>query len=381
MTSRERVMRILNHQEADRIAIDLGGIVASMHIEAYDRLKKYLGFKEDRGLSWDKIWFQVEHFDERMLNEFNIDFRRIYLRGPSNGKVRFNPEGTMMDEWGITYKRITTSHGHLSEMVGHPLAEASLEDIESYSWPDPTDPARTEGLEEEVKNLYENSDYAIVAAAIDAGPFEIASWLRGTEQYYIDLLTNREFAVCLLEKLVNIYIEFYRVYLNKVGKYIQMIETTDDYGAQNAPLISPQIYRDLLKPQHKRLLNFIKSRTDAKIFLHSCGSVYDLIDEFYDSGVDVLNPIQPRAAKMEPWRLKRDFGDKMVFHGGIDEQYLLPEGTLEEIDAEVHRVIKILPSGGGYIFAPAQNIQPDTPPENVATMYKATKKYGKYPIR
>jgi|GEM_PF-2139550 len=165
MTSRERVTRILNHQEADRIAIDLGGRVASMHIEAYNRLKGYLGIREDHGLTWNKLWFQVEDFDERVLNEFDIDFRRVYLRGPSNGGVRFNPDGTITDEWGLTLKKITTSHGPLREMIGHPLAEASLEDIESYSWPDPTDPARTKGLEEEVKNLYESTDHAIVAGA------------------------------------------------------------------------------------------------------------------------------------------------------------------------------------------------------------------------
>jgi len=378
MTSRERVTRILNHQEADRIAIDLGGRVASMHIEAYNRLKGYLGIREDHGLTWNKLWFQVEDFDERVLNEFDIDFRRVYLRGPSNGGVRFNPDGTITDEWGLTLKKITTSHGPLHEMIGHPLAEASLEDIESYSWPDPTDPARTKGLEEEVKNLYESTDHAIVAGAIGAGPFEVASWLRGSEQYYIDLLTNREFAVRLFEKVVDLYIEFYRVFLNKVGKHIQIIETSDDYGTQRGLLISPQLYKDVFKPQHKGLLNFIKSRTDAKIFHHSCGSVYDLIDELHDSGVDVLNPIQPGAAKMEPWRLKGDFGNKMIFHGGIDEQYLLPRGTPEEIDVEVHEVIRTLAPGGGYILAPAHNIQPDTPPENVVAMYKAAEKHGRY---
>lgn len=378
ISHRERVVKTLNHEETDRVPIDLGGRVASMTDGAYYQLKNYL--KIEGGAEEINEWYTVDVLDERILEKFDIDLRRIFLRGGRYVSSP-NPDGTFVNEWGIKQKRVNQKDGHYAEMISTPLKGASFEEIDKHPWPDPYDPLRVKGLKEKVEDLFYNTDYAISAGTVGGGLLEYALWLRGTDEFLIDMMLNKKFAVGLIERIYEVQKGFYEVFLDVVGKYVQMIETHDDYGMQTGLMISPALYREIIKPYYVQLVKFIKSKTNAKIFLHSCGSLVDLIDELIDAGVDVLNPIQPAAAGMgDPGALKKRFGKRICFHGGIDEQYILPQGGPKDVEEEVKKRIRGFAPGGGYILAASHNIQVDTPPENVIAMFEAARKYGGYPI-
>jgi uroporphyrinogen decarboxylase len=163
-----------------------------------------------------------------------------------------------------------------------------------------------------------------------------------------------------------------------VDGYVQVVAQGDDLGTQRGPWISPAMYRKLIKPHHKRLYDFIHSRTDAKVFMHSCGSVYDLIPDLIEVGVEVLNPIQRSAAKMDITNLKREFGKDLTFWGGgIDVQQVLPYATPDQIKAETHQSMDVLGKDGGYMFCAAHNIQPDVTPDRFDAMYQAALNYNR----
>jgi uroporphyrinogen decarboxylase len=209
--------------------------------------------------------------------------------------------------------------------------------------------------------------------------WELGYMLRGLEQMLMDVVLNPEFVSALLAKLLEINLAATGRFLDKVGPYIQVIRTADDLATQKGPLMSPQTYRTLLKPVYKQYFDLIKSKTEAKIFYHSCGNVTQLIDDLVEIGVDILNPVQV-SAMGDTSELKARFGDKVVFWGGIDTQHVLPHGSVEEVEAEVRRCIRDLAPGGGYVVAAVHNIQPDVPPENIIAMAVATRKYGTYPL-
>jgi uroporphyrinogen decarboxylase len=381
VTPRERVRLALTFREADRVPIDLDGWATYFTEGGYRSLIRHLGSDEEPQVN---DWFLVSGIEESILRRFGVDFRRVGLGVPEGFRSRTYPDGSWDDEWGIRKRKVahrsprTGETAYYAEMIEPPLAEASISDLESYPWPDPDDPGRYRDLRERVKRLYETTDQALVAAAIGMGIFEQAQALRGIQRFFEDLLINREFATLLIDKILQIQLEIFDRYLVIVGPYVEMIETSDDYGMQTGPLISPQLYREMLKPAHKRLNRFIKERTEAKIFLHSCGSVADVLDDLIEAGVEVINPVQPRARDMDSSSLKSRFGGRVVFHGGVDEQYVLPLGSIDEVREEVaHRIAAFAP-GGGYIFAPAHNIQDDVPPENVVTMFEAALEYGQY---
>jgi uroporphyrinogen decarboxylase len=368
MNSRERVMAALHHEPPDRVPVDLGSTaVSGIHQRANNALKALLGIEADEPVH-DLIQGLVVP-DEQILQRFGVDLRRVALRPPSN-VAAFLPSGsedTYHDEWGIRRQ-----HAELYwEIVEHPLADAKVEDLPHYPWPDPHDPCRVAGLAEEAQRLYEETDYALVADFLGGGLFEQALWMRGFERFMMDLVSDAPFATALLDTLLELYVEFYDVYLEAVGPYVQIVALGDDLGMQTGPLISPKLYRRLIKPRHKELYDFIYARTEAKIMHHTCGSVFPLVQDLIDVGVDILNPIQTSAQGMDPAALKREFGEQLVFHGGIDVQQILPFATPDRVREEVKRIVATLGQGGGYIFAPSHNIQADVPPENVLAMYEA----------
>ncbi len=359
----------LNHQQPDRPPLDLGGSVASLMEGAYWPLKARLGIQGDGGETVSPIFVMLD-LDERILQALQIDLRRVRLRPPSDFTSPRFGDGSWADEWGLRQKKV----GHYAAMVGHPLAEATEADLDSIPWPNPFDPARVAGLAEQARQLYEQSDYALVAH-LPGGIFETALYMRGFAAFLADLKRNKRFAHKLLHKVFEVICGQYEVMLNVVGPFVQMVETADDLGIQTGPMLSPALYREMIKPLHRQLFAEIKARTSAKIFMHTCGGVRPFIEDLIEIGLDVLNPIQPHAAGMESAALKRDFGARLSFHGGIDEQHTLPRGTPEEVKAQAQRVLETLSPGGGYILAPAHNLQPDTPPENIVAMYRAASEF------
>jgi uroporphyrinogen decarboxylase len=235
------------------------------------------------------------------------------------------------------------------------------------------------GLQEEVQGLAIDTPYAIAAyRPTISGIFEMAQQLRGTEKLLTDLVLDKHFVDALFRKLADILGEFYRAYLGVVGPYVQIVELADDLGSQAGPLISPRVYRELLRDRHAGLVRTIKqSAPQSKVMLHSCGSIRAFIPDFIAAGIEILNPVQPLAKGMEPARLKADFGKDIVFLGGVDVQQTM-RGPVEGVRDEVRRRIEELGKDGGFILAPSHNFGDDVPLENILAFFDAAHLYGSY---
>jgi len=265
-----------------------------------------------------------------------------------------------------------------NRMMNHPLQQIrDIDERDDFNWPDPYAEGRIANVEKTAKILSEKTDYALVAAGIQ-GAFERSWYLRGFEEFLRDLIVNPRLACAIMDRVVEVHMGLADVLLSEVGDYIQMYESGDDLGCQTSLLFSPETYRRFVKPRQQKLLKFVKSKTDAKVFFHCCGAIRPLIPDLVEIGVDVLNPIQPRAEGMDARLLKAEFGDRVCFHGGIDIQQTLPQGSIIDVRNEVESKISTLAPGGGYILAPAHIIQPDTPPENILALYETARKLGRY---
>jgi uroporphyrinogen decarboxylase len=375
MSSRERVLAAINHEEPDRVPVDLGGLATNIQTAPFNELKDYLG------LMFETKNFLRDHVEipEEILDRFGVDTRYIRLNPPKKSwRMKIDPDNSYVDEWGCRWKKPESSF--YWDIVNHPLKEATIEDLEAYPWPDPNDPGRTEGLRERVKWLRENTDYAIVADMPALGIFELA-WvsLRGPT-FFMNMIFDKPFVNALLGKIADTMLGIYKNYIDTVGEFIDIINVSDDLGTQNGPLISLESYRELIKPYEKKLWQSIKNQTEAKLYLHSCGSIYQFIPDLIEMGVDIIDPVQVKAKDMETQKLKAEFGDRITFWGAIDTQEVLPFGTPEDVENEVKRRIGDLAPGGGYVLAPSHNIQPGVPPENVCTMFEVAQKYRDYPI-
>ncbi len=270
-------------------------------------------------------------------------------------------------------------NGYYYDIVDCPLKNASISDLDKYDWPDSYASERTKGLEKEARKLWEETDYAIVAN-FTGSIFTHAQQLRGFEAFLMDMLTNQRFAEKLMDRLLEFHLMVAESFFQSVGRYLDVVKLADDVATQNGPLISLELYRKLVKPRQRELISFIKKRTNAKILLHSCGAVYPFVNDFIEIGVAILNPVQVSASGMDTRKLKKEFGDKVVFWGGIDTQRVLPYGTVQDAENEVRRRIRDLAPGGGYVLSAVHNIQPDVSPENICTMYNAAINCGVYPI-
>lgn len=383
MKPRERVLTALEHKEPDRAPIDLGGTICSgIHIVAYQNLTRQLGLPSEAPIV--DIVQQLAAPSEHVLDRFGSDFRAVYMRSPRTWVFQeYTSESGrpyFVDEWGIKWGK----NPYYYDMIDHPLKQADTQTLEKFQWPDANAPGRVEGLSDEVKTLRKKTDFAIVAGIsgpVAGGLFEQAWFLRGFQNFLMDMMIRPEFTNALLDRIMDVQMKFYDLYMQTVGEYVDIIEWGDDYGMQTGPLISPALFKKYIKPRDTKFLDFVRQRTDAKIFWHSCGSIYPFINDLIEVGVDILNPVQPLAANMNHARLKKEFGSKLCFHGGLDIQRVLPRGTPDEVTEATRGVLKDLAPGGGYIFASAHNIQADVPPQNITTMFDAARKYGEYPLK
>jgi uroporphyrinogen decarboxylase len=209
--------------------------------------------------------------------------------------------------------------------------------------------------------------------------YEICWYLRGLEQWFCDLMSDTEFCEAMLEQTLKFWLDWFRLFLDEVGDVVDVIMIGDDLAGQNGPLFNPALYRHIVKPRHKRLVQYIRSRTPAKIWYHTCGACLDLIPELIDNGVHILNPVQVSARNMDPAELKRRFGRQISFWGGgVDAQHVLPRGTPQEVAGNVRRNVQALMPGGGYIFNNVHNIQGEVPPENTVALFDTAYECGFY---
>jgi len=227
-----------------------------------------------------------------------------------------------------------------------------------------------------IKNLYEHTDYAI-ALTIHCQIFEMAQYIRGMEQFFIDMYLDEQGARRLLDKLLESYMPLLEKVCAGVGNYVETLRFVDDLGSQQAPLINPEKYRTLIKPYHHEMWQYVHDHSRCKVLLHSCGSIAEYIPDLIEAGVDALNPVQTSSAGMDPRKLKKEFGRDIVFWGGgCDTQKVLPYWTPEQVKQHVREQLEILGEGGGMIFSQIHNIQADVPESNIVAMLDAAHEYG-----
>ncbi len=389
MNSRERVLAALNHREPDKVPIDLGGTICStISATANDNLKEFLKINKNGEIITNPFLDVVLPLPE-IMDLFETDCRTVRLKGASNKNsdnsqgcgqysplsLRDKPQGHfILDEYGTKWQKC----GYDYSPVKYPLHDASIEDLKTYKWPDPYNSGRVEGLRQEAIQMHENTDFCIMADIMCGGPYENALWIRGFDQFPIDLMADKKFAHALLDKITEIDIGFWDAELSAVGDYVDVVCQGDDLGMQIGLQISPEIYREMIKPYHKKLYSFIRSKTKAKIWMHSCGSVYDIIPDLIEVGVEVLNPVQRNAKNMNLEKLKKDFGKDISFWGGGFNVQSIPFMTIDEIESDIEKVMLVMAPGGGFVFAGTHNILPETKGESIYAAYMAAKKHRNY---
>jgi len=385
MTPRDRVLTVLNHEEPDRVPIVIGVSNATgIKMQPYQRIKRIIGVKAP-----DKFLYQwpelgTAEVDEATMVRLHSDVRGVLDLEPAATRRRNQnrrPHDDCIDSWGSGQLEVTP--GYWFPGI-HPLIDATtVEELENYPyWPDMNDPSRVAHVADDARRLAAQNEYAIMATPWLLFPFERAHAMQGMEAFLLNMAMYPDFARALLEKIAGYCKVLMGRFLNELGDNVDIIKIGDDLGTQESLMISPQMYRDLLMPIHADFIDFIKARTSAKIFFHSCGDVFPLIEDFIDIGVDILNPIQTSSGKMSDLAaLKKRFGRNIAFCGGIDSHRILPYGSVEEVRQEVHRVIDLLGTGGGTMIGAVHTVMDDVPPENVLAMVDAVEEFGHYPLR
>lgn len=382
MTSRERVLRALNHQAPDRVPIDLGGFQTGIHKKAYADLLCYLGIGEEI-VTLDPVQ-QLAKPSEEILKHFRVDTRYICTRAPDSFKSGIEQNTRdgrlwhdLKDEFGVIWSMPDDQQLYM-DISHHPLADAAIDDIADYPFPEGGDPTRFAGVREQALRMHNETPYAI-STGIGGVVYEYCWYMRGLERWFMDMVDNPEFCEALLEETLQFWMDYYSGFMAEVGDIVDVVMIGDDLAAQHGPLFSPKFYRQIVKPRQKRLVQHIKSLTDAKIWYHTCGSCVEYIPDLIDNGIDILNPLQISAEGMNPKVLKDRFGEKLVFWGGgIDAQHVFPFASPEEVREHVRRNIEIFKTGGGYVFNNVHNIQAGVTAENIVALFDAAYEYGFY---
>ncbi len=385
LSPRERILKSLNHEEPDRVPVDFGGNQTGITKSAYRKLIDYLEI-EDEIRTMDLVQELAEP-GEDVLRRFNVDTRYVRPGGPKDWTLeirkRRDERGVefldFTDEWGVVRTRIAgESNYNYWDIIHCPLEHLTLSELKNQSWPRGGDTGRVEGLREHARRLREDTEYAVVSG-ISGVVFEMVWYMRGFQRFYMDLIENPDVVEYLLDVTLDFWLDFQKIFLQETGGYLDVVCIGDDLGAQSSPLISPELYRKYVKPRHRTLIEFIKKNSDAKIWYHSCGSIYPLIPDLIEIGVDILNPVQYTGRDMSAGRLKKEFGDRITFWGGgIDTQKILPHGSVQDVENEVRARVTELKPGGGFVFNTVHNIQGDVPSENIVACFDAVCKYGGY---
>jgi uroporphyrinogen decarboxylase len=382
MTPRERVLRALNHQEPDRIPIDLGGFQTGIHRKAYQALLNHLGLQETITML-DPVQ-QLAVPSETILQRFHVDIRYITAHAPDGfqGGIEENwRDGRLWydlrDEFGVVWSMPSDQMLYM-DISYHPLAKATIADVERYPWPQGGDPSRFRGVRERALALRQQTPYAL-SSGICGVTYEICWYMRGLEQWFSDMLENPTFCEALLDHTAQFWVDWLTGFLSEVSDLLDIVMIGDDLAGQHGPLFSPKFYRRVVRPRQQRVIDTIKKYSQAKVWYHTCGDCSVYIPDLIEMGVDILNPVQISAPGMAPERLKAEYGKDLVFWGGgIDSQHILPFATPERVREEVRKNVEIFKPGGGYVFNNVHNIQAGVPPENVVALYESAYQHGFY---
>jgi uroporphyrinogen decarboxylase len=371
MTHRERVQKALNHEETDRVPIDFGGGPATqIHPTAYSNLLKHIGFPEENLPVSHRGEGQVVAPSDKVLEYFDIDVRGFYTSEPDSSIGKPIAKNRYSDEWGAEWEKSDVLHPYINVLgpLQH-ISEPVVADVESIPWPVPDDPGRIRGLRDKILAVQHKSDYAVVLN-LPNSTFALTQRVRGFVETLEDLLLNEAFAEALQERITDVICGIAELALGEVGDLIDGVSFGDDMGVQNQSYMSADLYKKMVKPHHRRFVETLHKHTDAKVITHSDGSIRELIPDFIDIGIDVINPVQVSATGMEPDQLNAEFGKYLAFWGGIDTQHVLPFGTAADVAEAVKGRRKDLGNNGGYVQASVHNLQSEVPPENIVAMFE-----------
>jgi len=403
MTSRERVLAVLDHRQADRVPIDFSGHRSSgIAAIAYPRLRKYLGLPPKPVRVYDVIQ-QLAIVDEDVLDRFGVDTIELgrgfalddkswspwnRLGGP-DGTACLVPAWTRLERddrrWVIRSKTgrvlahmpdgtLYFEQTYYPFFEGGDEPEAIYDALEECMWTavtSPPGPIDNQALCEGARRLRGKTDRAIIGL-FGGNLFEIGQFLYHNDKFMMLLAGEPQRAHRFLDKLVEIHLTNLEQFLGAVGEYIDIILFGDDLGMQTGPMISPQMYCEFFKPRHKLLWNRAKELADVKVMLHCCGGVRELLGDLIEAGLDAINPVQISCAGMDAAELKAEFGKDITFWGGgCDTRDVLPNGTPKQVAEHVKKQVKILGPGGGFVFQQVHNILANVPPENITAMFDA----------
>ncbi|MCL4377961.1 MAG: uroporphyrinogen decarboxylase family protein [Actinobacteria bacterium] len=399
MKNRERIISTLNHKEPDRLPVDLGSTDSSgITWIAYNNLKRALGLStKTQVFDLMQMIVKVEHevlqfvgsdaaaliFEPEKWKTF--EFIKGYpLEIPEKVQIQEKDNGEMIIYSGNGMPACKRPKcGFYFDTIYNPLKDSkSLEDIdkgfsfmESYDMPYYMDES-FDSLKQRARNLHQNTDYAVVAN-LWVHLLAAGQDLRGFENFMMDLILNKKMAQRFFEKQIEAYIPRIDRYIEMVGDYIDIIQVNDDLGTQNGPQFNRELYKEILKPYHKKLWQYIKQKSKKYLLLHSCGSIYELIPDLIEIGIDAINPVQVSARNMDSKKLKIEFGKDITFWGGgCDTQKILPFGKPGDVKEEVKKRVEDLSGNGGFVFCQVHNIQPDVPVENILAMYEAVREFS-----
>ncbi len=382
MSSRQRLLTALNHQQPDRVPIDLGGNQTGIHKFAYQALLERLGLQEEIEIM--DAAQQLARPSEEVLTRLRVDTRYIHAGAASgfdgtivhairDGQVWHD----LVDEFGVRWSMPDDAPRYM-DITLHPLADATLGDIAQYPFPKGDDPSRFAHLRQKALAIRNETPYALISG-ISGVVYETCWYLRGLERWFMDMIEQPEFCEALIDQTLKFWMDWFRLFLTEVGDLVDVIMIGDDIAGQRGPLFHPNFYRQVVKPRQKQLVQYIKSRTHAKIWYHTCGACRGYIPDLLDNGIDAINPVQISASDMAPTDLKAEFGDRITFWGGaIDAQHVLPHADPDTVREHVRRNIEIWKPGGGYVFNNVHNIQAGVPADNIVAMYDAAYEFGFY---
>jgi len=413
MTSRERVLAAVSHKEPDRVPIDQGSMRSSgIMAIAYNRLKRRLGVAAPATKVYDMIQ-QLAQPDDWYLERFHVDaidlgraFDAPDLWQPwvlpdgsealapcwFNGE-RLNGDLVVRGAGGVIIGKMPAGALYIDQCYwpasgpdGLDHYEPLEEKMNQVTWAAiPTPPfhrpltdEHLDEIERVARRLREESDRAI-AVSVGCNLFEWSQFLFGMENFYYYLAAEKKKLAKFLDRLAEHHMETLSRLLPRLRGSVDFVVVGDDLGMQTGPQLSPETYRELFLPRHKKIYSYARQLSGAHIFMHNCGGIYQLIGALIEAGVEVLNPVQTSARYMEPERLKREFGRDITFWGGgCDTQHVLAHGTPEQVREDVRRRLEVFMKGGGYVWNQVHNIMADVPPENVVAMLEAAYEFGRY---
>ena len=389
MNSKERLKLSLNHKEPDKIPYDLAGTtVTGINKNAFIRAMKLRGLPYDYDRKEIDPIQQIVTPVETILKELRSDTRRIGARRIPDFEqivLRNNGISSLTDVWGCKWSMNENSDLYYNQQSFPLESYTSIEEgLKNYNPPSINDHKEIiiNDLEEQVRCI---NGYGTIADRNCAGLTETSLRIRGYQNWFIDTMTD----ISGVEKLFDIILEYKLSYWdlvadwlikNKLEGEVDVISECDDLGTQTSTLLEPEFLRKTVIPRFGTLWAHIKDRLPhVKIFMHTCGSIRELLPDLIEAGLDIYNPVQFTAANMDIKALKKDFGKDLVFWGGgVNTQSTFRSGSVNEVKEEVKRILDIMAPGGGFVYTPIHNVQEDVPPENFWAMWDTLMEYGRY---